>query len=52
MGSDLIKLHQSDNVAVALASLDAATEVSIDGRSLLVQENVPVGRKIAWRTVL
>ena len=47
MGSDLIKLHQSDNVAVALASLDAGTEVSIDGRSLLVQENVPVGHKIA-----
>jgi altronate hydrolase len=47
MRSDLLKLHPSDNVAVSLTPLDAGTQVSIDGRSLLVQENVPVGHKIA-----
>jgi len=47
MRSALLRLHLSDNVAVSLISLDAGTEVSIDGRSLLVQQNVPVGHKIA-----
>jgi altronate hydrolase len=47
MRSDVLKLHPADNVAVALTSLDAGTEVSIDGRSLLLHQNVAVGHKIA-----
>jgi len=49
MRSDVVKLHPSDNVAVALTLLDAETEVSVDGRSLLVRESIPVGHKIALR---
>jgi altronate hydrolase len=47
MRSDVLKLHPSDNVAVALTLLEAGTKVSIDGRSLSVRENIPVGHKIA-----
>jgi altronate hydrolase len=47
MGSDLLKLDQSDNVAVAATRLPAGAELVIDGQSLLVQEDVAVGHKIA-----
>jgi altronate hydrolase len=47
MRSDVLKLHPSDNVVVALMLLDGETNVSIDGRSLLVRESIPVGHKIA-----
>ncbi len=47
MRSDVLKLHESDNVAVALTSLDAGIEVSIDGRLLLVQQDIAAGHKIA-----
>jgi hypothetical protein len=47
MGSDLLKLDQSDNVALAATRLPAGAELVIDGRSLLVQEDVAVGHKIA-----
>ncbi|UCG89246.1 MAG: altronate dehydratase [Gemmatimonadota bacterium] len=47
MRSEVLKLHSEDNVAVALTSLDPATEVSVDGVSLQVHETVPVGHKIA-----
>ena len=47
MRSNALRLHPSDNVAVALTALDAGTDVSIDGTSLSVHEDVPVGHKIA-----
>ena len=47
MRSNALRLHPSDNVAVALTALDAGTNVSIDGTSLSVHEDVPVGHKIA-----
>ncbi|UCD24003.1 MAG: altronate dehydratase [Gemmatimonadota bacterium] len=47
MGSQAIRLHPADNVAVALMPLDAGTELSIDDWSLSVREGIPVGHKIA-----
>jgi altronate hydrolase len=47
MKSTVLRLHPADNVVVALTQLDAETEVSIDGRSLLVRDDIPVGHKIA-----
>jgi len=47
MTSQILKLHPSDNVAVALTSLDAETDVSIDGQSVVALERIGVGHKIA-----
>ncbi len=47
MRSHALRLHPADDVAVSLTQLDAETEVSIAGRSLLVRESIPVGHKIA-----
>jgi altronate hydrolase len=43
----LLKLHPSDNVAVAPTSLKAGTQVSVDGCSILLPHAVPGGHKIA-----
>lgn len=47
MTAKVLKLHASDNVAVALTALDPETEVAIDGPRLPVRESIPVGHKIA-----
>ncbi|NIM51758.1 MAG: altronate dehydratase [Gemmatimonadales bacterium] len=47
MGSHLLKLHPSDNVAVTTARVPEGAEVLIDGHALSVQEDVPAGHKIA-----
>jgi altronate hydrolase len=52
MTSRVLKLHPSDNVAVVLAPLDAETNVSIDGRSLVAREGIGVGHKIALNDLL
>ena len=46
MRSHVLKLHQSDNVAVALVSLNAGTELTVDGCPLSLHEAVPVGHKL------
>jgi altronate hydrolase len=43
----VLKLHPSDNVAVAPFSLPAGTDVTVDGRSISLCEAVPAGHKIA-----
>ena len=43
----VLKLHASDNVAVAPFSLEAGTEVTIDGGPISLCEAVPAGHKIA-----
>lgn len=43
----VLKLHPSDNVAVALSPLEAGQSVTVDGRSLPVSAPVPIGHKIA-----
>ncbi len=47
MAPHLLKLHPSDNVAVALDPLPEGMELMIDGYALPVQEDVPAGHKIA-----
>jgi len=47
MRADVLKLHPSDNVAVALSLLDAGIEVSTVGGSFLLGDTIPVGHKVA-----
>jgi len=47
MSTDLLKLHQSDNVAVAVTRLPAGTELAVDRDSFTVLEDIPAGHKIA-----
>ncbi len=43
----LLILHPKDNVAIALAPLQRGQSVDQDGRSLIVQDEIPAGHKIA-----
>ena len=42
-----LKLHPADNVAVALHTLEAGTEVVIDGQVISVRDTVPAFHKLA-----
>ena len=44
---ELIHIHPSDNVAVALQDISAGTELTTDGVSVKAEENIPRGHKIA-----
>jgi altronate hydrolase len=43
----VLKLHPSDNVAVALEPLAVGTEVAVDGRAIVVCDTVPAHHKFA-----
>lgn len=42
-----LRIHPTDNVAVALAPLSAGTAVEVDGISLTLAEDIPQGHKFA-----
>ena len=42
-----LRIHPTDNVAVALAPLSAGTSVELDGISLTLAEDIPQGHKLA-----
>lgn len=44
-----VKIHPSDNVAVAVAALDGGTAVEVEGERFELQDPVPAGHKIALR---
>lgn len=43
----LIRIHENDNVAVAVSELAAGVEVSEDGITLKLNQQVPTGHKVA-----
>ncbi|MFA6844335.1 MAG: altronate dehydratase family protein [Sphaerochaetaceae bacterium] len=42
-----LKIHEKDNVAVALCNLQKGTEILVDGDTLVLQEDIAVGHKFA-----
>ena len=48
---EFIKIHPEDSVAVALKVLEKGTEVQIDGRSLILREEIPEGHKFALQNI-
>ena len=49
MGRDLIRIHPSDDVAVALRDIAKNTEVEAAGKCLTALDDIPMGHKIALR---
>lgn len=45
--TDVLRIHPSDNVAVALEALPRGTELRLDGQTLRLAEDVPAGHKLA-----
>ena len=48
---DVLRLHERDNVVVALRALDAGERVAVDGDALAIGEPVPFGHKVATRAI-
>jgi altronate hydrolase len=48
---NVLRIHRTDNVGVALAPLAPGETVEIDGSSLTVREAVPVGHKLALEEI-
>lgn len=46
-----LKIHPSDLVAVALKSLEAGSGVELDGKELVLQDDVPQGHKFALEDI-
>ena len=46
-GNSVIRLHPTDNVAVARVAIPAGTELSVEGLPLVASEAIPAGHKIA-----
>jgi altronate hydrolase len=47
----VLKLHERDNVAVALAPLEAGQRVTVGGVDLLVRQPIPRGHKLALESL-
>lgn len=46
-----IRIHPSDNVAVALEPIEGGTLVEVEGTSVQTLENIPQGHKVALRDI-
>src|SRR5215475_5801787 len=46
-----IHLHPSDNVAIARVPIGAATELRVDGVTLVTAAAIPAGHKVALRAI-
>ena len=49
--ASVLRIHASDNVAVALEPLAAGTEIAVPGLRLTVREDIPAGHKIALQDI-
>jgi altronate dehydratase len=47
----VLHLNQRDNVVVAIHSLHAGDAVDLNGRQVLVAEDIPFGHKLAVATI-
>lgn len=48
---DIVKIHESDNVAVAVKALEKGHAITVGNRQVLLKTDVPAGHKIALRDV-
>ena len=48
---DLIKIHEDDNVAVALRQIAAGETLTVAGEPVVVSEEIPQGHKFALRAI-
>ena len=50
-GNSVIRLHRTDNVAVARVPIPAGTELCVEGLRLVTREDIPAGHKIALQAI-
>ena len=50
-GNSVIRLHPTDNVAVARVPIPAGTRLSVEGLQLVTREAIPAGHKVALRAI-
>ncbi|WP_066053918.1 UxaA family hydrolase [Robertmurraya korlensis] len=48
----VLKIHENDNIILALQNIKAGEEITIEGMSLLIKEEIYRGHKIALRDIL
>lgn len=48
---DIIKIHQNDNVAVALKPIEKGTMLQVDGKNVTTVEEIPQGHKFALQKI-
>ncbi|KLU65602.1 altronate dehydratase [Desulfosporosinus acididurans] len=51
MKKDLLKIHQADNVAIALRKLNTGDVVDLDGQAIPIQEEINRGHKVAVQDI-
>lgn len=49
--NSVIHLHSTDNIAIARVPLSAGQELRVEGESVLLRDNVPMGHKVAIRAI-
>lgn len=47
----VIHLHPKDNIAVARANLSSGQVIEVDGQSITLMDNVPMGHKVALKPI-
>ncbi len=48
---NVLKIHEKDNVAVALTAAAAGEKITVDGAEIVLCEDIPAGHKVALRTI-
>ena len=49
MEAKYLKINPSDNVAVAITALPAGEKLTVDGKEITLNEDVPAGHKFALK---
>mgnify|MGYP000603370000 CR=1 FL=1 len=52
MEAKYLKINPSDNVAVAITALPAGEKLTVDGKEITLNEDVPAGHKICTEKIL
>lgn len=47
----ILKIHENDNVAVAIETIPAGSEVSVNGETITARTEIPAGHKMALRDI-
>jgi len=48
----IVKIHQKDNVVVAISDISRGESVAVEGQPIIVADDIPAGHKIAIRKIV
>jgi altronate dehydratase len=49
--TSFIKIHPADNVLVAVSALHPGESLAVDGETLVIADNIPIGHKLAGTVI-